>query len=457
MSLPSPRLFPRMALHIGAALGVFILVGASSMALIAAWELGGYIETRRSTLGEQAAEVLASGGRTALIDWFRNDAEIPADASIYILDESGEDILGRQFPDQYADFVNEFVIGDPTSSDSNFRPVQLAPKLIDAEGRIYAFLVLPKGFSLWGSWATALSLIAVAVLVAGSVAWLIARAFSRPINELQLATRELASGHIHARVPAAISERGDELGALAVDFNSMAGQLTDLIEGRERLLREMSHELRSPLARLQASIALAAERKSLDPDERKRIDLEIGRMNRVIGEILRYSSLDTAVSPKRKLVRLDKLLKELIAEDEIEAVSKGCQLDLQTEAGLKVVGDPDLLQSCFENILRNAIRYTPQNSVVEISAQQANGTSEKDRVVRVTVSDRGPGVPQEYLESIFEPYVRVSSGNHDQDSTGLGLAIVKRVVEKHEGHVRAELRSGGGLTVVVELPVADLS
>ena len=111
---------------------------------------------------------VAAAGRAALVDWFRNDAEIPEDASIYILDESGADILGRQFPDQYADFVNEFVIGDPITNDSNFRPVQLAPKLIDADGRIYAFLVLPKGFSLWGSWATALSLITVAVLVAGS-------------------------------------------------------------------------------------------------------------------------------------------------------------------------------------------------------------------------------------------------------------------------------------------------
>jgi two-component system OmpR family sensor kinase len=446
-----------MALHIGAALAAFILIGASSMALIAAWQLGGYIETRRSTLGEQAAEVLASGGRAALVDWFRNDAEIPEDASIYILDESGADILGRQFPDQYADFVNEFVIGDPITTDSNFRPVQLAPKLIDPDGRIYAFLVLPKGFSLWGSWATALGLIAVAVLVAGSVAWLIARAFSRPINELQLATRELASGDIHARVPAAISQRGDELGALAVDFNSMAGQLTDLIEGREKLLREMSHELRSPLARLQASVALAAERKSLDPDERQRIDLEIGRMNRVIGEILRYSSLDTAVAPTRKLVRLDKLLKELIAEDKIEAISKGCQLALQTETGLKVVGDPELLHSCFENILRNAIRYAPQDSVVEISARRAANNRERGQLIQVEISDRGPGVPQEQLESIFEPYIRVSSGNHDQDSTGLGLAIVMRVVEKHAGQVRAVPRPGGGLTVIVELPVADLS
>jgi len=455
MSLPSPRLFPRMALHIGAALGAFILIGASSMALIAAWELRGYIETRRSTLALQAADILASGGEKALIDWLRNDAEIPANVSIYILDESGQDILGQQLPGQYSDFVAEFVIGEPIAADSNYHPVQLAPKLIGADQQIYAFLVLPKGFSLWGSTATLLSLLIAAILVTASVAWLIARAFSRPINELQLATRELASGDIRARVPDAITHRGDELGALAADFNSMASQLNGLIEGRETLLREMSHELRSPLARLQAAIALAAEKNSLGPAERERIEREIAGMNRVIGEILRYSSLDATLAPKRRLVRLDRLLNELVNEEEIEATSKGCQLELQVESDLTVVGDPELLHSCFENIVRNAIRYAPQGTAIEVSARRGSGNDKHS--ILVEISDRGPGVPQEYLSRIFEPYIRVSSGNHDPDSTGLGLAIVKRVVQKHAGEVKAVRRAGGGLTIAVDLTAAELS
>ena len=426
------------------------------MALIAAWELRGYIETRRSTLALQAAEHLADGGRTALIDWLRNDASIPNDVSIYILDEAGHDILGQQLPEQYSDFVDEFVIGKPVAADSNFRPVQLAPKLIGTDGRTYAFLVLPKSFFLWGSTATLLSLIIAAILVAASVAWLIARAFSRPINELQLATRELASGDIRARVPDAITQRGDELGALAADFNSMASQLNGLIEGREALLREMSHELRSPLARLQAAIALAAEKNALDQAERDRIEHEISRMNRVIGEILRYSSLDATLAPKRRLMLLDKLLRELVNEEEIEATSKGCKLRLQVGKDLAVVGDPELLRSCFENIVRNAIRYAPKGSVIEISAQHDSvrgSNSDKQRIL-IEISDRGPGVPEELLASIFEPYIRVSSGNHDPDSTGLGLAIVKRVVEKHAGEVKAVRRPGGGLTVAIALPLS---
>ena len=453
MQLPSPRLYPRMALLIGAALAAFVFIGASSMALIAAWELSGYIETRRSTLGQEAASVLENGGKAALVNWLQNDAQIPEDTSIYILDESGSDILGKTLPEQYADFVQEFVVGEPVPGDSNFRPVQLAPKLVAPDGRIYAFLALPKGFSLWGSRATALGLILVALMVIASVAWLIARAFGRPIRELQLATQELAAGDIHARVPQAISQRGDELGALAKDFNAMASRLTEVIEGREHLLREMSHELRSPLARLQAAMALATEKQALAPDEKERIDTEIGRMNRVIGEILRYSSLDASVSTKLKLVRIDKLLHEIVQTEYIEADEKNCRLGLTAESDLTVVGDMDLLHSCFENILRNAIHYAPEGSQVEIVAT----CNRKDKkFVNISISDSGPGVPAEYLQRIFEPYVRVSTGNHDKDSTGLGLAIVKRVVEKHHGRVTAQSRAGAGLTVSVELPAAEL-
>jgi signal transduction histidine kinase len=318
---------------------------------------------------------------------------------------------------------------------------------------------MPKGISLWGSPAITLGLLAVALLVIASVAWLIARAFTRPINELQLAVRELASGDISARVPDTISRRGDELGALAADFNSMADHLADLIEGRESLMREMSHELRSPLARLHAAIALAAERDLLDDAERDRIEMEIGRMNRVIGEMLSYSKLDTAVAPKNQLVRIDKLLSELVAVEEQEAENHGCALKLTTETDLTVLGDSELLASGFENIVRNAIRYAPAGTDVEIEAirQKSRDRQPGPGNISVSIMDRGPGVAAEHLQDIFEPYFRISTGNHHQDSTGLGLAIVKRVAERHKGNVTASARTGGGLVVTLALPAVSLS
>jgi signal transduction histidine kinase len=320
-------------------------------------------------------------------------------------------------------------------------------------------LVLPRGISLWGSPATAFGLLAVALIVIGSVAWLIARAFSRPIAELQLAVRELATGDTDARVPAAIAERGDELGALAADFNIMARRLEELIATREQLMRDMSHELRSPLARLQAAIALAAERNSLAPETRDRIDQEIGRMNQVIGEMLRYSSLEASANNRLRLIRVDKLLKQLVDVEEIEARNAGCVIELETDKDIVVAGDPEMLQSCFENILRNAIRHSPADSVIEINARSIDknkNTNRSSGSVLIKISDRGPGVPKEQVDKIFLPYVRINDGNNDVNRTGLGLAIVRRIVEKHAGNVRAANREEGGLIVTVELPAAEL-
>ncbi len=458
MRIPTPNLYMRMVLHIGAALAAFVLIGALSLGLIAAWELRGYIETRHSSLGQEAAAVLAAGGETSLKNWLQTNAQIPDDAAVYILDESSEDILGRPLPSQYVKFVKDSVVGPQVTPGSNFQPVRLAPQLIGPDGARYAFLVLPKSISLWGSAATIIGVLLAALIVVASVAWLIARTFSKPISELQLAVQELASGDAHARVPATIAERGDELGALAAGFNLMADKLTGLIEGRESLMREMSHELRSPLARLHAAVALAGQRNSLNATECERIEQEIDRMNRVIGEMLRYSSLDAAVAPKRHLVRIDRLLASLVGVEEIEATNGGCYIELQTDSDLTVAGDPELLNSAFENILRNAIRYAPRDSAIEIVAQRdfARPGRKPAGNIQIEIRDRGPGVPTHDLERIFEPYARVSTGNHSQDSTGLGLAIVKRVVEQHGGSVRARLCDRGGLIVTVLLPAADL-
>ena len=138
--------------------------------------------------------------------------------------------------------------------------------------------------------------------------------------------QELALGHTQARVPAAITLRTDELGALAADFNSMADQISELVTGREALLREMSHELRSPLARLQAAIALAAASDSLQDAERERIEKEIGRMNRVIGEMLHYGSLESSVPRKKQLIRVGRLLTDIVGDEDIEASDRGKQI-----------------------------------------------------------------------------------------------------------------------------------
>ena len=270
MDLPYPRLYLRMAIYIGATLAAFVLAGAAILALIASYELEGYVATRHSSLGREAADVLAMGGQPALQQWLAEEARIPPDVSVFILDQASQDIFGRQLPGEFANFVRSYVVTPADMSESNYRPLRLAPQLVGPDGQVYSFLVLPKTIGIRGSLSTLLGLITVAVLVISSVAWLIASRFGRPIGELQAAVRQLASGHIDARVPTTISGRRDELGALAADFNSMANQLQSLMDSREQIMQEMSHELRSPLARLQAALALAAHHQKFG-------DTEIGR------------------------------------------------------------------------------------------------------------------------------------------------------------------------------------
>jgi len=445
MDLPYPRLYLRMAVYIGATLAAFILVGAAILALIASYELEGYVAARHGTLAHEAADILAAGGRPALQKWLAEETRIPTDITIYILDQDSRDIFGRQLPDEFTEFVQKFVITPADETKSNYRPLRLAPQLVGPDGQVYAFLVLPKTIGLWGSPATFLGLLMVALLIIGSVAWLIASRFGRPIGELQAAVRQLASGHIDARVPAAISNRRDELGALAADFNSMADQLQSLIDSREQLMQEMSHELRSPLARLQASLALTAHRQKLDDAEREQIESEVRRIDQTIGEMLRFSRLEAPATIVQRLIGVGKLLRDLVDVAEVEAKAKGCRLELTSERNLQVIGDLDLLRSGFENILRNAIHYAPAGSCVELTVLR-EGTG-----IIVQISDRGSGIPDEYLERIFEPFFRVKNGIADAGGSGLGLAIARRAFEVMDGSIIAAPRAGGGLTFTIKL------
>ena len=437
------RFFWRTTIYISAALAAFVVLGIASLALVASNELAGYVSARHGTLGREAAQVLAQGGRPALERWLRSEVQVPPDVSIFVFDIAGKDLLGRELPELYANFVRRSVVGSPEPRGSNYQPVRLAPQLIGADGEAYSFLVLPRRIGVLGNWATTLGLILVALLVIGSVAWLISRAVTRPIGELQRVVREFASGQLDARVPAGIATRRDEIGALALDFNTMADQTSRLLAGRQQLMGELSHALRSPLARLQAALAL--------PNPQQRAELEIARLDRVIGDLLRLSRLDAAPDLVKKLVPIDELLAILVQDEEIEANARQVQLLLSCDSQLTVVGDPELLQSAFENLLRNAIRYTHAATAVEIVARR------RGELLEVRVDDHGPGVPPEYLERILEQWTRVPNRPNDPGGSGLGLAIARRVFEIHGGRIRAENRPGGGLSILTELPLAQLS
>lgn len=450
MSRRLSRLYLRMALYIGAAIAGFVLLGLLTLVLVASRQLENYLAAREGSLGSEAARVLATGGTPALKTWMTTPGNLPDGVALYVLDGEGRDLLGQRLPRQYGRFVDRFVLAAVREETDSFQPIRLAPLLVAPDGTRYAFLLLPERIAPWGSAAALVALILVALVVIAVVAALIARAFGRPISELQIAVRALADGRISTRAPPELTVRPDELGALARDVDAMASRIEQLLASRQRLLRDMSHELRSPLARLQAAIALAERKHPMPQAEHERIVAELERMNQAIGDVLRLTRLEAEPILAKHLLRLDELLMTLVEDERDEAATREVELAIEVRDHLDVVGDPALLRSGFENVLRNAIRYAPPRSTVTL---RASAGPDPESPLRVSIEDRGPGVPTEMLERIFEPYTRLSADADDGQGSGLGLAIARRVFEAHGGCIKAE-RAEPGLRVQIELPAA---
>lgn len=289
------------------------------------------------------------------------------------------------------------------------------------------------------------------LVTSGTLCFLVARSLTRPIRVLQNATRELAAGNLSVRVGPAVTGRRDELAALARDFDEMAARIETVRTAEQRLLRDVSHELRSPLARLHVALGLArnaandATAPSLD-----RIEREGNRLNAIIGQLLAITrSENPDAAPATEPVRLDELLREVVADAAYEAKPRDVGVTFTADAGCLVKGDASLLRSAAENIIRNALFYTAAGTSVEVALSR-NGS---DAVL--TVRDRGPGVPEDALAKLFRPFFRVEEARErDSGGTGLGLAIAERAVRVHAGTIRAENMSDGGLRIEVRLPCA---
>jgi two-component system, OmpR family, sensor histidine kinase CpxA len=297
----------------------------------------------------------------------------------------------------------------------------------------------------------------VAIIVCGAVTFVLVLLLIRPIGKLRVAARSLANGQLGARVAEPDGEErlfgGDEIQGLVRDFNYMAERLERLVGAQKMLLRDVSHELRSPLARL--SVALELAREESPPammGHLNRIEREAGRLNELIGQLLRLSSMEsTDASNSTESFQLNALLEKMLPDVEFEAEQRLCQVRLLNHCDCMVQGSPELIYRAIENIVRNAVRYTREQSMVELklSCEQQAGAS----MVILDVSDRGPGLPENELENIFRPFYRADDARQrDTGGFGVGLAIANRVVRLHHGEVWARNRPDGGLIVSLKLP-----
>lgn len=265
--------------------------------------------------------------------------------------------------------------------------------------------------------------------------YLLARHLTGPLRRVAAAADRFGSGDLSARAP---EDRKDEVGSLAVSFNRMAVRIQDLVQGQQRLLLDVSHELRSPLSRLNVAVELA--RGVEKPDrELDVIQQQADRLNTLVGSLLQVSRAEAdAAHLHREPLALRHLLESVVEGAAVEANAAGVSLTLSTDA-TTFPADRELLHRAFENIVRNAIRYAPSGSGIDI--EQRGG--------RIAIRDHGPGVPGEALPRLFDLFYRVEG--QQGPGTGLGLSIAKRAVSLHGGTVLAE-NAKPGLRVVVNLP-----
>ncbi len=288
------------------------------------------------------------------------------------------------------------------------------------------------------------------ILTGGLVCYALARYLSSPIGKLREATQKLARGDLQTRVADEVGNRHDELAALARDFDEMAERIENLINSQKRLTRDVSHELRSPLARLNVALELAKAKSNGDTNKLlDRIEREGKQLNDMISQILTLSKLESqSETIEKREINIGKLVERVVADADFEAESLGKKVEIVANSDSKIFGNENLLRSAVENVLRNAVRYT--NEKVEVSV---NGSS-SETVIKIR--DYGVGVPEDELAKLFTPFHRVAEArDRKSGGVGLGLAIAEQAVQAHKGKISAQNAKDGGLIVEIKLPLQN--
>lgn len=277
---------------------------------------------------------------------------------------------------------------------------------------------------------------------------------TQPLRRLRKVTQQLAGGDLSARVGEGLLHRKNEVMELGRDVDRMAERIESLVGAHQRLIRDVSHELRSPLARLNVALELA--RQSAGPSHSApfdRIERESDRLNELIGQLLMLTKLESESGMSRKTeVKLSTLIAEIVHDVDYEARSSNRRVELVENTPASIMGNREMLRQALENVIRNAIRYTAEETSVEITSRQRRS---KERLYgHIEIRDHGPGVPESEIFNIFRPFYRVADARERQSGgTGVGLAISERAIRLHGGSIRAINAAGEGLIVEIELPL----
>jgi two-component system sensor histidine kinase CpxA len=424
------------------------------------------IESESPQILAEAVNAYQGGGERAAHDYLE-ELWHKRQVRAFIFDASGHELAGQGVPP----WIEDMRQGMPPRSGmphhhgwmDNLLPSRLQRQALTLDSKRYTLILeLPPGPRVFFGPHDIPGLgITIAVLTSGLMCYLLARSMTRPVTRLRTAAQSLAAGDLSARTGAPANGRRDELSELMRDFDQMAERIEGLVDSQSRLLKDVSHELRSPLARLSVALGLARQRVTPEvapelESSLNRIELEADRLNQLIQRLLTISRLESGTDGLRRTkLSLRDLVEQVAHDAEYETPGRGCRVTTPPDATdeFLVEADPDLLRSAIENVVRNATRYTAEGTTVEVRLERQPSASGAEVVVRVL--DFGPGVPGEALQKIFEPFYRLDDArNRLTGGAGLGLSIADRAIRLHGGQLRASNRKEGGLEVEIRIPAA---
>ena len=416
----------------------------------------------------QETHILRTKGSAALEEYVGSFQSDPGVLN-YMFDAAGREVFDRTASPPVLTMVDSLMQSDGWTQRVDPAERIIAERVIAANGNPYVVVVDFPGPSVLSrplfelltadfssgrpTQASAMRLVAV-VGVAGIFCFVLARHIAGPIDRLRSATRKIASEQLETRIDRGVLNRRDELADLGHDFNRMAGRIEDLVTAQRHLLSDVSHALRSPLARLNVALGLARRHSAVGAAEHlDRIELETERLNTLIGQLLTMARVDSGVGLERRTVfDLASIVDEVAMDADYEARARRCVVEVSGARNCLVCGSPDMVRGAIENVVRNAVRHTADGTSIDILLERRDLDGRP--TVAIQVRDHGPGVPEKAVPSLFVPFFRVATGHADnQGGTGLGLAITRRVLEVHGGTATAGNAEGGGFVVSLELPL----
>jgi two-component system sensor histidine kinase CpxA len=392
-------------------------------------------------ISQRAQQALISEGRRGLREELLNIPRMTR-SHIYVVDDQGGELLGRE------NALKQLVDRRTAMDKAEFS---------DAAGQTYTMYTVnrspPSTILAPGPQGTALRL-AAAALISALISYFLARSLLTPLEELRRASRRIAEGNLGTRVSKSMPSRQDEIGQLAADFDVMAERLQAMQQANRRLLQDVSHELRSPLARLSVALEIARKKGTGDiAGEIERIGLESQRLETLVNDVLGLLRETSETAPRAdEDLDLHELLGDLVEVVNYEVPEGKPGIALRASGSFSYHGDRELLWRAMENLLRNALRYTNPEKGVMLSLERGQRGSR----AHIEVRDFGEGVPESELEKIFEPFYRVQeSRDRDSGGHGLGLSIAANAVRRHGGAIQASNAEGGGLSVRISLPLHE--